>query len=71
MGWRLELEYPRVECDAFCDFFELLVVVEVTGDVALLCSGLEFPFDSSPSDDEGGVGGKPKSKIHQTIFILI
>lgn len=59
MGWRVELEYPR---EAFCDFFELLEV-EVTDEVALLCSGLELPFDSSPGDDEGGVGGRPKSKI--------
>lgn len=53
-----------MECDAllYCDFFELLV--EVTGgDMgAALCSGLELPFDSSPGNDEGGVGGKPKSK---------
>ena len=64
----MELEYPRVECDALCDFFELLEV-EVIAGVALLlllllllCSGLEFPFVSSPSDDRGGVGGKPKSE---------
>lgn len=54
-----------MECDAllYCDFFELLV--EVTGgDIgAVLCSGLELPFDSSPGNDEGGVGGKPKPKI--------
>lgn len=44
----------------YCDFFELLV--EVTGgDIgAALCSGLELPFDSSPGNDEGGVGGRPK-----------
>ena len=36
--------------------------MEVTEEVALECSGLELPFDSSLSDDEGGVGGRPKSK---------
>lgn len=53
-----------MECDAlYCAFFELLD--EVTGgDIgAALCSGLELPFDSSPGDDEGGVGGKPKSRV--------
>lgn len=53
-----------MECVAllYCDFFELLV--EVTGgDIeAALCSGLELPLDSSPGEDEGGVGGKPKSR---------
>lgn len=47
-----------------CDFFELLDV-EVTDEVALLCSGLEFPFDSSPGDDDGGVGGRPKSTARE------
>lgn len=37
--------------------------MEVTEEVALECSGLEFPFDSSLGDDEGGVGGRPKSTI--------
>lgn len=63
IGWRVELVKPRVECDALCcDFFELLVDV-TGGDIgATLCSGLELPFDSSPGNEEGGVGGKPKSK---------
>lgn len=64
----MELEYPRVECEAFCDFFELLeveVTVTVGAVTLLLCSGLEFPFDSSPIDDEGGVGGKPKPNLQK------
>lgn len=36
----------------------------------LLCSGLEFPFDSSPSDDSGGVGGNPKSVEKIELVIL-
>lgn len=36
--------------------------MEVTDEDALPCSGLELPLDSSPGDDEGGVGGRPKSK---------
>jgi hypothetical protein len=64
----VELEYPRVACAALCDFFELLVV-EVTAGELLLCSGLELPLFSSLGEvDEGGVGGKPKSK--KKIFFI-
>ena len=51
----------------FCDFFELLEV-EVTVEEALLCSGLEFPFDSSPGDEDGGVGGRLKSEENCTLM---
>lgn len=63
---------PRVECVAlYCDFFELLVDV-TGGDIgAAVCSGLELHFDSSPGNDEGGVGGKPKSKSFKTIVMTL